>query len=537
MKYNPHIVGLTGTPISSATSALLWIMSPRIFSPQVRRPLMYQFNPQFIHQAEVAVSQKAEQRTSHGIRSLLSAPEMMHHTMFPDAQGAYSIDLHKMQRSWTFLLVVNNDPGDGGPRRLRVDSQQLYYGFFVDEPFNPVFHGVEPSYNLNAVMMITHKTIINKNNIVGGGYGTQARYDLMADLDVIHPRAMTQLSSTATTLMRPRDLYVITNDEQSNANSIVMHSEDMLLTRQEEPLVVGSKFSVPRHHMDHVLHAVAEARSTMQSASAAGEIGRSSLNFGRDDMRSLIEDNLADKSVLNEIGIRANTALTLGAVQARYNPIINRAMQDALPTYDPIGQSTISPRNVFSSLLTTVMPALMAEYKLLEIAFRYDSPTQAFEVLETLPPASLISLSQTEVQGQVRGFFFRLSSEIFPILTMNHGEFFLNMQCANAGVTHVNLNFYDDAIRSPEVFEVPTIYGGMNSAMLGSPSTVNNNAGELHSLIRHMTVMDTDRAPLNFYDERGLQQLPAVQPTFPGLTPPISDPFANRMDPSNPYGI
>jgi hypothetical protein len=523
MFQNNQFQGVPTNPLTSTMSAVLWIISPRQYSQQVKRPLRYNFNGGMIDVADSAVAKMAEQNNPMGIRSLISSPVWLS-SMFPDAQG-HTIDMRPLAPKWTFMLMVNNDKsGPGGQIRMMSDNQHLYYGFFVEEPCNINMHMGRQSFNHNAMMIITHKTLINKTSMLSG-WGQKSQYDVMSDVDIIHPMLMGSLTTMPTTLLRPEDLYLnITDDPEP----VVMQSTSALLEQQQDPLMVTANLSVPRSNLEKILGAVAGARGSINADIHSGT--SNSLALGRDSFRQIVETNLLDNCRTNEMGLSAGSSITLGGVIQRYNPKIETARQDYNPRYDPIDQSTTSARNIFASMLTTTVPALMMEFKLIEISFHYDSYTGAFQLFEETPPATIVVMSDAERQGCVNGFIYRLTAEILPILKMNHGDFHLNMNCSSGGVTHINLNFFDDAISSNEVFEVPTIFGGLNSSLLGGAPTFDNNAREIHGLISGLVETHTDRQPpLGFYNEdRFSHALNLYDQGLPDTTLPVVIPSSNR---------
>jgi len=483
---NVQLQGIPNNPFTSTVSAVLWIISPRRYSNQMKRPLTYNFNGNLLNEAEQAVSKMAELNDQRGIRTMASSP-MWLKSIFPNADGHF-LNMEPLAPKWTFMLVINNDKSNpGGGLRTTVDNQHIYYGYFVDEPFNLILHFGKRTYNPDSVLMITHKTQINKSNTFHPG-GAVPQITVMSDVDVIHPSMMGVLSPEKMTLLRPQELYASTDD----VTPVIMQAESAMLDRQGDPLMVAAGMSIPHNNFEKILGAVGGARGSMYYDAASGSSGML-MNFGRDTFRDLVEENLKDNSHLNHMGLAVNSLITLGNIIRQYNPRIETAEQDYNPRYSPIDQSTKSARNVFASLLTTIVPALLVEYKLLDIAFYYDSHQRILQLFGETPPSTIVPMPSAAMQYQVNGFNQRLISEIFPILTDSHGHFQLKMQCSSVGVTHINLIFLDDIIRSDEVFEVPTIFGGLNSALVGSSDVFRHNAGELNHLITGLIETHTDR--------------------------------------------
>jgi hypothetical protein len=334
----------------------------------------------------------------------------------------------------------------------------------------------------------------------------------MSDTDILYPSIMGGLIQSPVSLLLPEKLYQSTSD---GADTYVMLSESNLIEQQGDPLQISSSLSVPRHNMNKILSSVAEARGSMNAAMAAGEHGLLDLRDGA--MRSMIETSLQDNCNLQVTGLEPNRSFTLGSIMHRYNPRIEVAQQDLTPRYDPIDQSVVNARNIFSSMLTTVVPAMMVDFKLIEIAFYYDSHHNFLRLFEEPSPATIVPMSDEARKYQVNGFIHRLTTEVLPILKMNHGDFRLKMNCSSGGVTHINLNFLDDTTSTNEVFEVPTIFGGLNTSLVGAAAVFEHNAREIQGLISSLTENHEDlQPPLGIYnDERLSQNLLAYDQTVP----------------------
>ena len=484
---------------SSVPSAVLWIFSPRFLSPQAKRPLIYNFNQSFVNAADTAVSY-ASQHDPLKLKSLISTPECLT-SMYASATPEYMIDMRQLSSSWTFMLVTTNDKAGPGGSSLRTmsDNQILYYGYFVDEPINPLQHMGRLTYNPNAMIMITHKTIINKNTIYGGYERTKLH--TMADVDIIHPHVMGPLTSQGVSLLRPEDLYQATTD---GSDMIVMHPETSLLERQEDPVGITSQLSVPRNNIEKILLSVTEARGTINADIAGG--GSNVLTLGRDSYRGLVEQNLQDNSRLSvDVGLPINRVITLSVLISRYNPRIESIKLDYNPRYTPADQTTTSPRNAFSSMLTSIMPAIMSEFLLIDFGFHYNSHTGELKLYDTVAP--VCPMSQDALRFQINGFITRLKTDVFPILKMGHGDFALNMQCSCGGMSYINLNFLADSM-TKDVFDVPTILGGINSPLIGTSQAFSHNAKELGLLIGSLVETDRDLTPnLGYYDNNRFANL------------------------------
>ena len=496
------LIGVQNTIRDDRPSAVLWIISPRLYSNQVKRPMLYTFDGRFVNAAEEAVARMSEQHDKKKIEILTTTPAWLNNAVQFSGMISHNLDMSRMGMMWTFVLIVNNDKtNSGGIVRYMSDCQHLYSGVFLDEPINPVLHMGRQTINPNAQAIITHKTLINKHSALGS-FGHERRVSVQSDLDVIHPRmiATLDMKGSGLSMIRPEDLYPNTTD---GLDPIIMHSPESLLHNQSDPIRMTSNLAVPRYNLTTILNGVAAARSSMSAADMTGRMTR--LNVG--SYREQIEANIQDKVTLHDTtGLQTNTPITLGTIMNIYSPKYDIVIQDQTPRYSPMEQYVTSAQTIFSTMLTSTVPPLLADFALAEISFRYDSYNDTFEMNEGIQPAPLSPMHDNEIIARVRGFRHRMLTEILPIPKITRGDYVLYMTCTCFGVTTININFLDDNIHSPELFEVPTIMGGFNSSMIGDDVTFANNAREVSMLVGSLVGTDSDQPNFGLYEERRIDR-------------------------------
>ena len=494
---NVKLQGISGGTLTRASSAVLWIMPPRFYSNQFKRPALYNFTQGFIEQADEAVAKWSQQTNPTGIRSMAANP-MWLQGIYPSTKG-HLIKTARLSGIWTFMMVVNNDNTSfGGTQRTTGENQTLYFGHFIGEPMNTVSHG-RTTYNDAALMTFTHKTLVNRTRPVGT-HGVYPQFQPMADVDIVNRNLVGALTAQNEhfSLLRPEDLYVATSDDY---NPVIMRCESSLLEKNGDPIPLETNLAIPRNNIEKVLFAVAKARGDLANDSLSGR--RSNLVIGRDAYRDQVEQNLRSNNHLVDMGLQVHKSYTLGDIMQIYNPSIPEPPpQDYQPRYTPLDQTVTSARTIFSSMMTSVVPAIMAEFMILEIAFDYDSYTGQFKLFDETPFAMVIDMPEMMKRKYVEGFIYKLVNEVLPGPVANHGHFVLQMQCSCGGVSHININFLDDYTRTSEVFEVPTILGGLNSPLVGNDEAFRHNAGQLGGLINSLVEQPRDfPPPLGNFDE------------------------------------
>lgn len=484
--YNTNQIG--GTP-----SAVLHLFSPRLFSDQGKRPIAYQFNAHFTDQAIDAVYHRATTNSGSRIDTLVANPNFMG-AMIPQAMPDHLIRMEQLSFFWTFMLIINNDKmGLGGLVRSVADNMQLVYGYFLEEPINPVHHLGHLTINPNAQMIITHKTMVNRHSSVGA-YGTHQRLDTMYDIDVVPTQPLAALANMPLAAMRPEDLYNKIS-LGGGGEFTIMHDESQLMHVMNQPLEMYSKLAVPKQNIKKILDASADALASINASVFEGSALQSLQADAYDD---LIRQNLSDGARGIETGLSVHRLYTLGTIMEKYNPKINPVNLPYHQPYDIQNQAEGSAKNVFASMLATVLPAMMADFVLARICFRYNSHANALEIQGVDP---ITAMSEEELRKRVNAFIFRMQSELFPIMVQAHGDFDLQINCDCCNVTHINLNFLSDSFKSPEIFEVPTLLGGFNNPLIGSANIIQHNTTELGSFLN--TVNEDSRdVPLSQYDRQ-----------------------------------
>lgn len=494
MFQNTAMPQLANNAFGGTSSAVLHLFSPRMFSNQGKRPLAYKFDGNFVDVAVDAVSHKAASQNGIRIDALVRNPNYMG-ALLPTFMPDHTINMQPLAHLWTFMLIVNNDKtGSGGITRAMSDNLQLYYGYFMDEPVNPLSHMGRLTINPNAALMITHKTIVNKSSQTGA-YGVAARLDTVADIDVVPTQSMAALTNADIVSMLPEHLYSNVAADVNN-NIVIMHDESRLFSNMNGPLDVHSRMMVPRNNIKKVLDSVADAQSSIQAYSFEG----SRIDLGYDTFNGLVEQNLQDTARTVDLGLPTNMLLTFNSIMQRYNPKINRIDLPHQPRYHIQDQNVGSAKNVFSSMLATILPVIMADFVLAQISFRYNSYVNQGEgAFEWYGIAPITPMPEVELKQRINSLMFRLKSEIFSILKLQHGDFDLNINCDSTSVTYINLNFYSDTVASPEIYEVPTLLGGFNNSLVGTTAMADSNSQQIGGFINILQGNDRD-IPLGNYD-------------------------------------
>lgn len=509
---NPMADQINNNPLGGTASAVMYLFSPRIFSDQAKRPFMYNFDGNFTQAAVDAVQYHAQHRDSSRIVAMVSNPQYTG-SMMPTSHPDHMLSLRTISHQWTFMLVVNNDKtSPEGITRSMADNLQLYYGYFLDEPINPNFHMGRVTYNPTAQLVVTHKTIVNKTPWMGQ-YGQGSRLDTAANLDIIPTRSMGYMLDRPTTLIRPQELYGSVSVDMEG-RPIVMHDDSTFLQNMEQSVDIQSKLSVPKTNIKKVLDAVATTHGSLVSGDLDGTVSLFSDGIYESLLAQNLQDGVANASI--NIGLPSNVLINMDFVVRRYNPELKPLPMEHQPQYAQKDQAAPTASNVFSSLLSSIVPPILTDLILAELTFSYNSYADAPTIHSY---ATLTPMAPQDAVERVHSALHRLRAEVFPILRAQRGEFDLNMSCDTSNATRVVLNFMDDTIRHADAFEVPTMLGGLNSPMIASADVATTNSGELGRLLNIMHEDDRDRAPRGFHDQ---QQFRRGLDSYDNNNPPLT---------------
>jgi hypothetical protein len=474
MTINPHNTTLTDKP-----SATLWFFSPRHFTTQAKRPLVYQFNTHFVEAARDALKTMIRDYNRKPLEALLqdSTPCAAMLPGYPD----HSLNMRDISELWTFRLSIDHDNRDirGISRHSINNGRDIYYGYIVDEPVGLTTPGSVGVVNPRAQLYITHKTVINCLTIpptLFSGHQPREHFVAIEDLDVIHPRTLSMMSPEPIFLMRPVDLFQSRN---SNPDGFLIPLS--LQKAEKEPVAISAMLNIPHQHIIKILHAIGDANASLSSCTL------DTVDATGDLFDELVDMNLTEVTrVYGYPEIPLHYSIDVGDVMARYRVTVNVSKQKTQPDCDRIDQSLPTARNVEASLLATVIPAMMTKNLIASLHFNYVSETDVFRVTHL---STLIVLPDDTTQMYLDQFFKQLKTTTLPMLKNTYGDFHLSVLCTPTGITTIDLNFLcDDSTKTASAyFEVPTILGGCNSPLIGTADAFAHNARELAALVAALT--------------------------------------------------
>jgi len=333
-----------------------------------------------------------------------------------------------------------------------VSNRVIYTGVIYDEPINPNNHMGEIRVNEGAYLIVTHKTIINALPIVNP-YGSSTRLDTISDVDVIPTQNISQMTNEGLFMNRPSDIRDMTSQDVEDGTLVTTPSEASVLYNRSSHIPVSGKLNVPTKHSNHIVRAICNGYESVADAMFVGTMDDySSWNeegtMSATNVTPIIDSNLVDNTNETLIGLPVDKPLNLGILMRKYQPEIVRINVPQHTQFDPRPQYYQCPQNVFSSLISSVLPTMLANTGLADFGMNYSSYNGAYQILSM---AGFIPMSNDELQSRVKALIRLLQVDIFDIIRAAVGEFDLQVSSSISSDTHVILNLRDSDMSTNDI--------------------------------------------------------------------------------------
>ena len=530
--YNPN-ANIESVVAQSNGRAVLFLFQPlaRSFSDQAHRPLTYNLSTDFHHAAHHAahrVNMGAQPRAT--VDAVLNQPSAAG-VFLPAENPTTMIGLSHLSRTWKFMLVVNGNQQNTNEASMwsrSNESRTMYFGYCLDEPINPTtLHMSEPTLNHDCRMSITHKSSIQQYPTIGQNQ-TVPRISTMFDVDVVSPDVISALTSTPMQVNDPlhisRNADVTSTDGVLYATPIPTASNN--LSNQVSPVVIDSIMHNPHDNLSQIIHAAIIGNSKMQSDIELNRTGRfDSNNYTTGDIITETMESYfqSGTSTVRTIGLNTDDIHTLGSIRHRYRPEIIPTTSDQSIMFSPYDQTNRTVNSVFCSLLCSVIPALLMKGQILQFSFQYQ--TRNFQnghddnwVIQSVQSA--IPMDNYTLQNKINAIMFDLQHGLFRMMKDTRDHFEVSGSFGVANVSHCYINFYCDSKQMLDPYEVPTIFGGLTSALLADQNTTFQNTAQYSSLLTALT------------NKEITEYIPEMRDTAPHYrqsgTPAVINPMSNN---------
>lgn len=508
------------------------------FGLQAHRPLLYSFTDQFNDAASRVADQVARGGHVSCIDQLVT-DGAAHSSVKPSSNASTMINMDPMVDFYRFTMVINKPTFNGiGPSPFSPEQAHkvLICGYFLDEPINPL----NPStFNPNAQMVITHKTVMETTSSMGIYGSAMETARLRMDANITN-QGVTQLSTNP-------DLYytdpymAFSSNFTGGDGTLVTNPGHLQALGANENRLLQTKLQHPTANLRHVLTSVYNAQREVFDGQQSGGILRNDAAmampvFARDGIYDGISRNLrAQSSTADAIGPNVHDVWTMARVEAEFpSTEVVMVESDQTSTFDIQDQSMATPRTIYSSLICSAAPAILSAFGLARLGFVYesysDNPLSSYPFaykVEHVVPMVQFPGGEEAIKTRAEGAVNEFIRSIFSVMQQTRGDFKVHIDFDIYGMSQVYLNFNCDSLIIREPYQHLTTFGGMVAPMYGCAADIAHNGSELACLINAMG-----------QDSIALPNLPVPhQPVAPGFQQPTAPSYPQSAQSPNTGGF
>ena len=485
-----HGVGFQGQTRGKAT---LFLMSRRDIPNQYRRPLNYNFGGEFRNALQDNLS-RAQLPGYNSLSAMMLDESTARSAIMPSAIGS-EVNLRTFSEFWTFILICDNDNGVSPLGTISsIPSRMLYSGWVADEPVarQNLSAGYVP--NPMAVLQTTHHTTLTVQQQVTAN-GMHNHVETTGDYDYLTP-TIQQLQNDGNTLynLTPNKVAGAIIEDPNNYASFQLAASP--IAASQTAVEVPTEINSPSYHLQRVVGSMAEVVKNLASPS------QSNIALGNDVALNMLTTflNTGKNVVLNDLN--PEKPFTMGELQQRYGNGLEIVVcqQPSSIQYDLVSAAAPSRRNVLASIISSSMPALLAQFGLAEVGFRFNSfaPVEGGlgsvngerGIFKLLNIATLYAGADAEMASAWGFLQSYLRRTLFSVIRANGGEFDLTLNCSLAGVSLINLQLLDE-VQEGGLLETNNLLGGLNTPVVGGLNEFQANAGQLYAVVKDTMAVGT----------------------------------------------
>ena len=466
--------------------ASLFLMSRRMIPDQFRRPHMYNFGGEFRMALQDNMAQ-AQRPGYNSLSALMVNDRTAKAAIMPTTQGQ-QVNLNMFSEYWTYVLVCDNDNNLSPLGTISsIPSRMLYSGWVVDEPVAKQNMSAQYVPNPAAIFQTTHHTTLTVQQSYTQN-GMFNRTETTGDYDYLAPVAQ-QLQVDGQQLFDLMPDKVVNGIVEDPVNPYAFQNAHAPITAYAKSIEIPTELNAPAYHLQKIVGGMADMVRHIASPA------QSDLAIGNDVALSVLATTLnpGHNTVLSDLD--PSVPFAFGELLQKYGDALEIVVcqQPADIQYDLVSANAPSRRNVLSSIVSSSMPPLLAQFGLAEVAFRFNSSVAAVGglgstngergVFKLLNLATLYAGSDIEMSTAWDNLQRYLRMTLFPIIKENGGEFDLYLHCSLAGVSLVNLQLLDE-IQERGLLETNNLLGGLNTPLIGGQLELQTNAGQLFGAVK-----------------------------------------------------
>lgn len=485
----------------------LYLFPPRIIPDQVRRPLMYRFGGEFTGQVQENLKNKLSRGGGVSMpQTMLTGVPTANMAILPSAEGI-PVDVDIFRSRWTFLLSIDLASDPTSPMPSRMNSRLIASGYCTDEPMGTGYGGATPPIRQDCFFVITHHTVVGTHTVMDA-YGSKPIVQTTTDVDHVNAADVLMTAPTNYGSMYPLLPEKVQQgcivSEYGTVESIT--GIDSRLDYKDPTYTQASELAVPHQQLQRIVSGLYQGL-LVSDPSMVDTCNMDLHTTGMDIKTAAFSQELGIRvPYLNNIGLDTNQPFSFGQLVAKYPDIRITSIRynQIAPTWDSCPQEAASARNIMSSMISNIMPSLLAKLGLCEVAFRYSSYesdgvsiyNRGLDMPEIV--AGLVQMSTETLKLRYDQLITELKNFVFPTVEMSNGPFDLLIHCSIGGACLVNLIYADDRLcNQAGYFEVANALGGLNTPLVGTCDVFTENAQQLASIATNI-----------FNDNRGFSTVP-----------------------------
>lgn len=515
--YNVESVGLQGgqsvAPAMSFgalanTHAMLYLFQKTEIPTQYRRSYEYNFDGNFTKELSAKMDTKLSTLNGGGWNRMddcMYGSQYATTAVMPSA-NSMELNTNDFCMRWSFVLLVKSSDGATPFAAIPVVStNEIYSGFLIDDPYSAYTlamptANLDHSYNPNCRLQITHFTKFASDNSVDAGGYNAGSHTVTGDYDVVSPSSSQQIvpETVALRSLQPGTLLENAHIDEQYHSYVSPDSFAPLLTNNDTPLYVPSRYNDPRQHVGQLVDAMVQFKKN-ETPPADYMFGGPRLpgeEVSAADVMLSTTKTLLDSEfhVSGRSALDPSVPVSLSELDKIF-PDMRVVVfdQPAGLQYTAVNTGAPTRTNILSAVITSALPALLTDSGLSSIGFHYNSWQQDemghlglwyLEGISTLYPAT----DEIKIQ-KFNSFKWLFNNNIAPIITSSAGDFYLECWTSLGGTTIVKLklkNFTTGNEPLGGYVSVDNRLGGLSSPLVGSYNSAFNNATQLKSVITNL---------------------------------------------------
>ncbi len=486
---------------SKAVMFIMKVKNGKQFSDTPLRSFHYNFDTNFREETLDVLESMREVTFNH--RSLLDQMKNrinLSDCIVPSMVPQISVKTSRLNDVYRFVLVFTTKPQNdliSGNTFLHstsgVEYRRIYNGFFLDESFNPLTGTPNP----NAVIVITHKTVLNSHTDFGP-YGANTMINAMASESVHNADISKEISVNLTNNQIDNSLFLTTPENVVNSSTNI--SDGFGFSNPGGIIDSGAvKFKdfleQPAHHASVIVKGfITDNETTMQRAHLSTHRSQSMIDdfFGNEmgNSRRSHHFAIAPEPRQSPFDLDENSKITLGHLDQMVSgdlEIIRLFIENPM-YYDTVDQMERSVTNMYSSLIATVVPPVLNSAGIRSFGFEYQVKRTAMFPEENFM-VHHVDMAWTVPQDQqvakIRAIQHELSTGIFKTIFESQGDFTVLVHADVTGMTKVRLSLVGAGYKCLADFEHPSCLGGIVSPLIANSLVSTTNAEAMDNLFVH----------------------------------------------------